>query len=149
MDKLTKERRSWNMSHIKSKNTKPEIIVRSFLHRNGFRFRLHVKDLPGKPDVVLPKYNAIIQVKGCFWHRHPGCRQTTTPSTNVEFWQEKFKRNVDRDRKTEKQLTAFLLRRFSPGSYFILSPLLSLQRSLQALVQAHFLPHTPHILHLQ
>lgn len=101
MDKLTKERRSWNMSHIKSKNIKPEIIVRSFLHRNGFRFRLHVKDLPGKPDVVLPKYNAIIQVKGCFWHRHEGCIEASIPKTNSSFWQEKFEKNLARDRKND------------------------------------------------
>ena len=87
-----------------SEDTKPELVVRSFLFRHGFRFQLHVKVLPGHPDIVLSKYKTVIEVRGCFWHRHPGCRQTTTPSTNVEFWQEKFKRNVDRDRKTEKQL---------------------------------------------
>lgn len=92
------------MSRIKSKDTTPERIVRSFLHHNGFRFRLHVKDLPGHPDIVLPKYKTVIEVRGCFWHRHPGCRQATTPSTNIDFWQEKFKRNVDRDRNTEKRL---------------------------------------------
>ena len=92
------------MSRIKSKDTTPERIVRSFLHHNGFRFRLHVKDLPGHPDIVLPKYKTVIEVRGCFWHRHPGCRQATTPSTNIDFWQEKFKRNVDRDRNNEKRL---------------------------------------------
>lgn len=86
-----------------SEDTKPELVVRSFLFRHGFRFQPHVKVLPGHPDIVLSKYKTVIEVRGCFWHRHPGCRQTTTPSTNVEFWQEKFKRNVDRDRKTEKQ----------------------------------------------
>ena len=104
VDIFSPQKRSWNMSRIKSKNTTPEQIVRSFLHRQGFRFRLHVKSLPGTPDIVLPKYKAIIEVRGCYWHRHPGCRQTTTPSTNVEFWQEKFKRNVERDRCTEKRL---------------------------------------------
>ncbi len=92
------------MSRIKSKNTTPERIVRSFLHENGFRFRLHSKILPGSPDIVLPKYKTVIEVRGCFWHRHPGCRQSTTPTTNVEFWQEKFSRNVERDRNTEKRL---------------------------------------------
>lgn len=104
MDNISSEHRSWNMSRIKSKDTTPERIVRSFLHHNGFRFRLHVKDLPGHPDIVLPKYKTVIEVRGCFWHRHPGCRQATTPSTNIDFWQEKFKRNVDRDRNTEKRL---------------------------------------------
>lgn len=80
------------------------MIVRSFLHMQGFRFRLHVKLLPGHPDIVLAKYKTVVEVRGCFWHRHPGCSQATTPSTNVEFWQEKFKRNVERDKKTERQL---------------------------------------------
>ena len=104
MDSLTKEKRSWNMSRIRSNDTTPELVVRSFLFRQGFRFRLHVKNLPGHPDIVLPKYRTVVEVRGCFWHRHPGCRQATTPSTNAEFWQEKFKRNVDRDRNTEKKL---------------------------------------------
>ena len=104
MDTRTKEKRSWNMSRIPSKDTKPELKVRSFLFRHGFRFRLHVKNLPGHPDIVLPKYRTVVEVRGCFWHRHPGCRQATTPSSNVKFWQEKFKRNVERDRNTEKRL---------------------------------------------
>ena len=74
VDKLTKERRSWNMSRIRSKDTKPELIVRSLLHRMGFRFRVNRKDLPGKPDIVLPKYKIVIFVHGCFWHRHEGCK---------------------------------------------------------------------------
>ena len=77
MDRLTPEKRSWNMSRIKSKDTTPERIVRSFLHRNGFRFRFHVKDLPGKPDIVLPKYKTVIEVRGCYWHRHEGCKDAT------------------------------------------------------------------------
>ncbi len=92
------------MQSVPSENTKPEMLVRSFLHKNGFRFRLHSKKLPGHPDIVLPKYKTVIEVRGCFWHRHPGCRQATMPSSNVEFWQKKFKRNLDRDKKTEKQL---------------------------------------------
>ena len=104
MDRVSSDQRSWNMSRVRSKDTTPELIVRSFLFRHGFRFRLHVKNLPGHPDIVLPKYRTIVEIRGCFWHRHPGCRQATMPSTNVKFWQEKFKRNVARDRNTEKQL---------------------------------------------
>ena len=104
MDSLTKEKRSWNMSRVRSQDTKPEIIVRSFLHREGYRFRLHVKDLPGKPDIVLPKYKTVIEVRGCFWHRHPGCKVSTMPSTNKDFWQNKFRQNVERDKKNESEL---------------------------------------------
>ena len=106
MDRLTPEKRSWNMSRIKSKDTTPERIVRSFLHRNGFRFRLHVKDLPGKPDIVLPKYKTVIEVRGCYWHRHEGCKDATTPSTNTEFWKNKFAATVARDKRTEQELKA-------------------------------------------
>jgi len=106
MDKLTPEKRSWNMSRIKSKDTAPESIVRPFLHRNVFRFRLHVKDLPGKPDIVLPKYKTVIEVRGCYWHRHEGCKDATTPSTNTEFWQKKFAENVARDKRSEQDLKA-------------------------------------------
>lgn len=104
MDNISPQKRSWNMSRIRSNDTTPELVVRSFLFRHGFRFRLHVKNLPGHPDIVLPKYRTVVVVRGYFWHRHPGCRQTTTPSTNVEFWQEKIKRNVDRDDKNESTL---------------------------------------------
>lgn len=104
MDCFDKKTRSRVMQSVPSENTKPEMLVRSFLHKNGFRFRLHSKKLPGHPDIVLPKYKTVIEVRGCFWHRHPGCRQATMPSSNVEFWQKKFKRNLDRDKKTEKQL---------------------------------------------
>ena len=96
-DHLSKEKRSWNMSRIKSKNTSPEILVRKYLHKNGFRFRICRKDLPGKPDIVLPKYNTIIFVHGCFWHRHEGCKRATTPKSNTDYWLSKFKRNVERD----------------------------------------------------
>ena len=87
MDNISPEHRSWNMSRIKSKDTIPERIVRSYLHRNGFRFRLHVKELPGKPDIVLPKYKTVIEVRGCFWHRHKGCKYAYMPKTRIEFWQ--------------------------------------------------------------
>lgn len=94
------------MSKVKGKNTKPEMIVRSFLHKLGYRFRLHRKDLPGNPDIVLPKYKTVIFVHGCFWHRHQGCKRCTTPSTNTEFWEEKFRDNVERDRRNEQALKA-------------------------------------------
>lgn len=103
-DHLTPEKRSWNMAQIKGKNTKPEILVRSMLHRAGYRFSLHRKDLPGKPDIVLPKYRTVIFVHGCFWHRHKNCKYATTPGTNVEFWQKKFERNVSNDRKHSREL---------------------------------------------
>ena len=104
MDRATPAERSYIMSRVMHENTKPEILVRSFLHRNGFRFRLHVSTLPGHPDIVLPKYKTIVEVRGCFWHRHRGCKRSTTPSSNTEFWNEKFKRNVERDRKNELML---------------------------------------------
>jgi DNA mismatch endonuclease (patch repair protein) len=104
VDKLTPEHRSWNMSRIKSSNTKPELIVRSILHRMGFRFRLHRKDIPGKPDIVLPKYKTVIFVHGCFWHRHEGCKYAYTPKSRVDFWEAKFSSNIKRDIKVKKQL---------------------------------------------
>jgi DNA mismatch endonuclease (patch repair protein) len=91
------------MSGIRGKNTKPELIVRSFLHRAGLRFRLHAK-LPGKPDLVFPKYRTVVFVHGCFWHRHKSCRFATTPASNVKFWLEKFNANVQRDERVKKQL---------------------------------------------
>lgn len=105
MDSLTDDQRSWNMSRIKGRNTKPELAVRSLLHRKGFRFRLHRKDLPGIPDIVLPRFMTIILVHGCFWHRHSGCRYAYIPKSRVEFWQEKFVKNVDRDEEVRKALT--------------------------------------------
>jgi DNA mismatch endonuclease (patch repair protein) len=92
------------MSGIRGKNTRPEIAVRRYLHARGFRFRLHRRDLPGKPDIVLPKYRTAIFVHGCYWHRHEGCKYATTPSTNREFWQQKFHENVERDRRHQAQL---------------------------------------------
>ena len=104
MDKISKERRSWNMSRIRARNTKPEYAVRSIMHRLGLRFRLHRKDLPGKPDIVLPKHKTVVFVHGCYWHRHSGCRNATTPSTNREFWEKKFEENVKRDERNKKKL---------------------------------------------
>lgn len=105
VDSLTPERRSWNMGRIAGKNTKPELAVRSILHRMGFRFRVNQKDLPGKPDIVLKKHRTIIMVHGCFWHRHPNCSDATTPKTRTEFWQKKFDDTVARDKRNIEALT--------------------------------------------
>lgn len=104
MDIVSKQQRSWNMSRIGSKNTKPELTVRSLLHRLGYRFRLHVRSLPGTPDIVLPKWNIVIFVDGCFWHRHSGCRFAYQPKTRRAFWQSKFRRNVQRDQQAFRDL---------------------------------------------
>ena len=94
---IVSEQRSRNMSAIKSKNTKPEIAVRKLLHSMGYRFRLHRKDLPGSPDIVLPKYKTVIFVHGCFWHRHENCKYATTPKTRREFWENKFQFKIFRN----------------------------------------------------
>lgn len=104
MDVHTPEQRSRNMSAIKPKNTKPEMLVRRALYAMGYRYRLHRKDLPGKPDIVLPKHKIAIFVNGCFWHRHPGCRYSTTPASNADFWNAKFSENVARDKRNYTQL---------------------------------------------
>lgn len=96
-DVHTKETRSYNMSRIKGKNTKPEMLVRSFLHANGFRYRLHVKDLPGKPDIVLPKYKTVIFIQGCFWHGHDQCKYYVIPKTKTEWWLNKINGNKTKD----------------------------------------------------
>jgi DNA mismatch endonuclease (patch repair protein) len=106
VDRISKERRSWNMSRIRGKDTKPERVLRSLLHWSGFRFRLHDPALPGRPDIVLKKYRAAIFVHGCYWHRHPGCPNATTPGTRQKFWKEKFDRTVERDRQKAAELTA-------------------------------------------
>jgi len=98
------EKRSRNMSAIRSKNTKPEIAVRKLLHSLGYRFRLHKKNLPGSPDIVLPKYKTVIFVHGCFWHRHENCKYATTPKTRKEFWENKFSANKKRDQKILKEI---------------------------------------------
>lgn len=103
-DKLTKERRSWNMSRIRGKDTGPELIVRRLLHRQGFRFRLHHKGLPGKPDIVLPKYKTVIFVHGCFWHSHPHCSDATIPKSRTEFWMKKFADTNKRDENNQALL---------------------------------------------
>jgi len=98
-DRISRAHRSWNMSRIKNRDTAPEKKVRSCLHREGFRFRLHPKGLPGKPDVVLPKYRTAIFVHGCFWHRHQGCRFAYTPKTRKRFWINKLLANRARDKR--------------------------------------------------
>jgi DNA mismatch endonuclease (patch repair protein) len=103
-DSLTKARRSWNMSRIKGKNTAPEKIVRSILHRLGYRFSLHKTKLPGRPDVVLPKHQTIVFVHGCFWHRHKNCKDATMPKTRREWWQAKLDGNAARDRRNQSAL---------------------------------------------
>lgn len=102
-DSVTPDVRSRMMAGIRGKNTKPELAVRSALHRRGFRFRVHCKKLPGKPDLVFPKYRAVIFVHGCFWHGH-GCHLFKWPKTRSEFWQQKIQSNIDRDRKQRQAL---------------------------------------------
>lgn len=103
-DIISKKKRSWNMSRIRSRDTKPELLVRSILHQAGYRFRLHVSKLPGKPDIVLPKYKTVIFVHGCFWHRHRGCKYAYTPKSRVKFWEEKFRQNIARHKTVTTEL---------------------------------------------
>ena len=98
------ETRSFNMSRIRGKDTKPEEMVRKYLFSKGFRYRKNVKDLPGKPDIVLPKYRTCIFVNGCFWHKHEGCHYFVWPKNNAEFWKTKILGNVERDLRQQKQL---------------------------------------------
>lgn len=98
--------RSRTMRAIRKKNTKPELLVRRRLHALGFRFRLHRRDLPGTPDIVLPRHRVAIQVHGCFWHQHPGCRYATTPRTRPDYWLPKLVRNIARDQASTAALEA-------------------------------------------
>ncbi len=100
-DRISKKKRSWNMSRIRSKDTKPEIKVRSYLFKLGFRFRKNVQKLPGKPDIVLPKYSTVIFINGCFWHHHQGCRYAYIPKTRTKFWLDKFSKNLENDKKNK------------------------------------------------
>lgn len=113
IDRISKAHRSWNMSRIRSTDTKPEIIVRKLLYALGYRFRLHGRVdkrlcksgvLSGKPDIVLTKYKTVLFVHGCFWHRHKECKRTTTPKSRIEFWKKKFFRNVERDMQNQQVL---------------------------------------------
>lgn len=103
-DRLTPEKRSWNMSHIRGKDTKIEVLVRKYLFSKGCRFRKNDKRYPGKPDIVLPKYKTVIFVHGCFWHRHDGCKNATIPKTRTEFWVEKFEKNARNDELNQEKL---------------------------------------------
>lgn len=102
-DHLSAEKRSWNMSHIRSTNSKPETLVRKYLFSKGFRYRKNVKQLPGCPDIVLPKYKTVIFVNGCFWHKHD-CPRFVWPSSNTEYWRPKILGNVERDKKNYLEL---------------------------------------------
>jgi DNA mismatch endonuclease, patch repair protein len=103
-DTLTPAQRSARMARIRAANTRPELIVRRGLHRLGFRFRLHEKRLPGRPDIVLPRYKVVVLVHGCFWHRHRGCRIASDPKSHKKFWQQKFAANVARDARVRRLL---------------------------------------------
>lgn len=105
-DRLSPEARSENMRRVRGKDTAPEMLVRRALHAMGLRFRLHRADLPGRPDIVLPKWRTVIFVHGCFWHRHQGCPRATTPATRQEFWKAKFARTVLRDAEQQAALKA-------------------------------------------
>jgi len=96
-DTMTKEQRHYVMSRIRGKDTRPEMLVREYLHSKGFRYSLHRRNLPGSPDLVLRKYHTVIFVNGCFWHGHPGCEYATSPKTRPEYWAEKIRRNKERD----------------------------------------------------
>ena len=106
MDVVDATTRSRMMKGIRSKDTQPEMIVRKYLHAHGFRYRLHARELPGSPDLVLPRYRVAILVHGCFWHRHRGCKYATTPTNNAEQWKRKFEANTERDARKEAALRA-------------------------------------------
>lgn len=106
MDVVDAATRSRMMKGIRSKDTQPEMIVRKYLHAQGFRYRLHARNLPGSPDLVLPRYRVAILVHGCFWHRHAGCKYATTPANNAERWKLKFDANIERDARKENLLRA-------------------------------------------
>jgi DNA mismatch endonuclease (patch repair protein) len=106
-DCLTPQKRSWLMSQVPSKDTTTELIVRRLVHSMGYRYRLHGSDLPGKPDIVLPKYKKIILVHGCFWHRHKGCRKSGVPKSKKHFWLDKFEKNIRRDAKEMRILKKY------------------------------------------
>lgn len=103
-DVFTQDKRKWIMSRVQKMHTKPEKIVRSFLHKLGYRFRLQRKTLPGNPDIVLPRYKTVIFVNGCFWHGHENCRKGKRPDTNKDFWNEKIDKNIQRDQKNYQKL---------------------------------------------
>ena len=104
MDSISSERRSANMARIRSKNTKPEMVVRRLLHGLGYRYSLHRRDLPGAPDLVFPSRKKIILIHGCFWHQHKGCIDGRVPKSRIDYWQPKLRRNVERDRRNISKL---------------------------------------------
>jgi DNA mismatch endonuclease (patch repair protein) len=104
-DIYSTDKRSAIMSRVRAKNTKPEMVVRRLLHRMGYRFRLHSENLPGRPDIVLPRFRTVIFVNGCFWHGHSGCKKSARPTTNAEFWDKKIAANVARDREQVSRLS--------------------------------------------
>lgn len=106
MDKLSQKDRSIHMSRIRAKNTRPEIRVRSLLHKKGYRFRLHDSTLPGTPDIVLKKHNVVIFVNGCFWHRHNDCKRSFLPKSRTDYWLRKFELNIIRDKRIYETLNA-------------------------------------------
>ena len=112
-DILTPEKRSENMSRIQSRDTSIELKVRKLIYSMGLRYRVNRKDLPGKPDIVIEKYKLIIQVHGCYWHRHPDCKLAYSPKSRVDFWQKKFSENVSRDKKVEQELVSLGYRVFT------------------------------------
>ncbi len=103
-DVFSQRKRNEIMSRVRGKNTKPERVVRSILHRMGYRFRLNVADLPGKPDIVLPRHKKVVLVNGCFWHGHKNCRKAQIPATNTAFWSKKIQGNIERDRRVRRLL---------------------------------------------
>ena len=103
-DVFSKEKRSWIMSRVKGRDTKPEMLVRSFVHRMGFRFRVQRRDLPGNPDIALPRHRKVIFVHGCFWHGHKGCPRSKRPTTNKTFWNKKLDGNIERDKRFRGKL---------------------------------------------
>lgn len=104
-DSISPEKRSWNMGRIRSTDTSVEVKVRKYLFSLGFRYRKNVKTLPGKPDIVMPKYRTVIFIHGCFWHRHANCKRATMPKSRTDYWEEKFARNVKNDELHIQQLT--------------------------------------------
>jgi DNA mismatch endonuclease (patch repair protein) len=142
-DTLTAAKRSWNMSRIRAQDTAPERAVRSLLHRLGYRFRLHAKRLPGKPDIVLAKHRAVVLVHGCFWHRHPGCHYATTPGTRADWWQAKFARNVQRDAEVRSALATAGWRVLTVWECELRTPDVLAARLLQFLRAAPACPAAP------
>ena len=116
MDSISKTQRSKNMSSIKSKNTKPELVIRKLLHSKGYRFKIHDKKLPGKPDIVMPKHNVVVNVHGCYWHYH-GCSRSNIPKTQTGYWIEKLENNKRRDFQNKKHLKNEVLYLMQTSSY--------------------------------